>query len=112
MTFAPLNKMRYSERIAKTIQMRILNGQLGYDERLPAEIVLAAEFDVSRSVVREAMRILDGLGLIKIKKGPKGGIFVSDGYHKPLIDSVFVRWCYFSQNRLNNTNNLFTFLWI
>ena len=88
MTFRPLNKMRYPEKIAKTIQMRILNGQLSYGERLPAEIVLAGEFDVSRSVVREAMRILDGLGLIKIKKGPKGGIFVSDGFHKPFSDSL------------------------
>jgi len=88
MTFTPLNKMRYPEKIAKAIQMRILNGQLRTGERLPAELVLAGEFDVSRSVVREAMRILDGLGLIKIKKGPKGGIFVSDGYHKPLSDSL------------------------
>jgi len=88
MTFTPLNKMRYSEKIARTIQMRILSNKLDYGERLPAELVLASEFDVSRSVVREAMRILDGLGLITIKKGPKGGIFVSDGYHKPLSDSL------------------------
>lgn len=88
MTFTPLNKMRYPEKIARTIQMRILSGKFNYGERLPAELVLAGEFDVSRSVVREAMRILDGLGLITIKKGPKGGIFVSDGYHKPLSDSL------------------------
>jgi GntR family transcriptional repressor for pyruvate dehydrogenase complex len=88
MTFTPLNKMRYPERIAKTIQMRILNGKNKCGERLPSELVLAGEFDVSRSVIREAMRILDGLGLIKIKKGPKGGIFVSDGYHKPLSNSL------------------------
>ena len=88
MTFRPLNKMRYPEKIAKTIQMGILNGKFKYGERLPAENVLAGEFDVSRSVVREAMRILDGLGLITIKKGPKGGIFVSNGYHKPLSDSL------------------------
>ena len=37
MTFRPLNKMRYPEKIAKTIQMGILNGKFKYGERLPAE---------------------------------------------------------------------------
>jgi len=88
MAFTPLNKMRYPERVARAIQMRILNQDIATGHRLPSELDLAGEFDVSRSVVREAMRILDGLGLIVIKKGPKGGIFVSDGYHKPLSNSL------------------------
>ena len=88
MPFSPLDKMRYPERIAREIQMRILNYDLQIGERLPSELELAGEFEVSRSVIREAMRILDGLGLIVVKKGPKGGIFVSNVYHKPLSNSL------------------------
>lgn len=88
MPFLPLDKLRYPERIAREIQMRILSHDLGIGERLPSELELAGEFEVSRSVIREAMRILDGLGLILVKKGPKGGLFVSDVYHKPLSNSL------------------------
>lgn len=88
MPFTPLDKLRYPERIAREIQMRILNHDLQIGERLPSELELAGEFEVSRSVIREAMRILDGLGLIVVKKGPKGGIFVSNVYHKPLSNSL------------------------
>ena len=88
MPFAPLKKMTYPERIARKIQMRILTGDLAFGERLPAELDLAGEFGVSRSVVRESMRILAGLGLVNVKKGPAGGIFISDGFHIPLSNSL------------------------
>lgn len=88
MVFPPLEKMTYPERIAREIQMRILNHERQIGERLPSELELAGEFEVSRSVIREAMRILEGLGLIVVKKGPKGGIFISNVYHKPLSNSL------------------------
>lgn len=56
--------------------------------KLPTEQQLARELRVSRSVVREALRILDVMGYVKIKKGPQGGIFVSNLYHKPITDSL------------------------
>jgi len=39
-------------------------------------------------VIREALRILEVSGLVNIKKGPTGGIFVSDVYHKPITNSL------------------------
>ncbi len=86
--FKPLKKKRYSDQIAELIQERIFNQHLALGTSLPTEQELAAEFQVSRSVVREALRILEISGLVKIKKGPSGGIFVSNGYHEPIRKSL------------------------
>lgn len=86
--FGPLQKKRYSEQIAEMIQEKILRQRLQQGTRLPTERELAEEFQVSRTVIREAIRELEVAGLVKIKKGPKGGIFIDNAYHKPLSASL------------------------
>ncbi len=86
--FEPIEKRRYFEQIAERIRERIINENLPDGFRLPAEQQLSSELNVSRSVVREALRILDVMGYVTIKKGPQGGIFVSSQYHKPVSDSL------------------------
>ncbi|HUJ89057.1 MAG TPA: GntR family transcriptional regulator [Syntrophorhabdales bacterium] len=84
--FEPLQKRRYSEQIAHLIQQRILTQNLENGAKLPAERQLAEELGVSRSVVREALRMLDASGYVSVRKGPRGGIFVAQVYHKPISD--------------------------
>jgi GntR family transcriptional repressor for pyruvate dehydrogenase complex len=86
--FRPLEKKRYSDQVAEHIQGRILKEHLEIGTGLPSEQELSEEFQVSRSVIREALRILEISGLVSIKKGPTGGIFVSNGYHKPLKKTI------------------------
>lgn len=86
--FGPLEKKRYSEQVADLIQGKILGDNLEIGTGLPSEKDLAGEFQVSRSVIREALRILESSGLIITKKGPTGGIFVADTYHKPITNSI------------------------
>ena len=86
--FEALEKKRYSDQIANLIQKRILTQDLEMGARLPGERQLAQELGVSRSVVREAIRMLDASGYVSIKKGPRGGIFVSQVFHKPISDSL------------------------
>ncbi len=86
--FKPLEKMRYSEQIAQSIQDRVLRGQVATGDRLPSEKDLAEEFRVSRTVIREAMRLLESAGFVEIRKGPTGGIFVASEYHKPTSDAL------------------------
>ena len=86
--FKPLEKKRYSEQIADLIQGKILTEHLETGTNLPSERDLAKEFQVSRSVIREALRILEIYGLVDIKKGQSGGIFVADVYHKPITFSL------------------------
>jgi DNA-binding FadR family transcriptional regulator len=87
LVFRPIDKKRYFEQVADMIRVKIFQESLREGYRLPSEQQLATELNVSRSVVREALRILDVMGYVEIKKGPQGGIFVSSLYHKPLSDS-------------------------
>jgi GntR family transcriptional repressor for pyruvate dehydrogenase complex len=86
--FRPLRKQRFSDQIAELIQKKILGDNLEIGTNLPSEKDMAAEFGVSRSVIREALRILEMSGLVDIRKGPTGGIFVTNVYHAPIKRSL------------------------
>ena len=75
---------RYSEQVAQMIQGKIIKDEIKIGSRLPTERQLAEDLKVSRSVLREALRLLEASGYIEVKKGPKGGIFVSNVFHKPI----------------------------
>lgn len=86
--FEPFKKKRFSEQIASLIQKKIIMDDIMVGSKLPSERQLAEDLNVSRAVIREALRILDSSGHVQIKKGPKGGIFVSNVYHKPISASL------------------------
>lgn len=66
-----------TSRVLTTRLVRnILDEDYAPGERLPTERELAEQFDVSRHVVREALKRLEVLGLVRIKQG--SGAYVSD----------------------------------
>ena len=65
------------EQVADQLREMILSGQLPQAQRLPNEAALAAQFGVSRPTVREALRELSALSLIRTTKGATGGSFVT-----------------------------------
>ncbi len=72
-----------SDMVFERIQKSIKSGAYAVDERLPPEHALAAEFQVSRPVVREALRRLRDQGLIYSRRG--AGSFVREqGIREPL----------------------------
>ncbi|MBL1272119.1 MAG: GntR family transcriptional repressor for pyruvate dehydrogenase complex [Marinobacter maritimus] len=62
--------------IAKLLQTKILSGEYPPGEALPGQRVLAAELGVSRPALREALSVLETLGLIDIRQAR--GVFVPD----------------------------------
>lgn len=66
-----------ASQIADRLQQAILDGRLKVDERLPTEEELAATFGVSRPTVREALKRLAARHLIRSRRGPAGGTFVT-----------------------------------
>lgn len=66
-----------ARQIAEEIRAAILNGDLKTDERLPGEADLAARYGVSRPTVREALKRLAAQNLIRSRRGPTGGTFVT-----------------------------------
>jgi DNA-binding FadR family transcriptional regulator len=76
--FMPAKPRRTFEEIIKQIQSNIEEGRLQHGDKLPAERVLAAQFEVSRNTVREALRMLEISGVITLRRGSSGGAFVAD----------------------------------
>ncbi len=64
-------------QIAEALELAILEGRLRIDERLPTEDELARQFGVSRPTVREALKRLAARHLIRSRRGPAGGTFVT-----------------------------------
>src|SRR5262249_31737292 len=73
--FAPVSVARASSAIAEQIRTAILTGRLKAGDRLSPERELAEQFGVSRVTVRDALRSLEAMGLIKVGAG--GGAFVT-----------------------------------
>lgn len=55
------------DRLAKVLSERIERGQFALGSRLPSERDLAQELDVSRSTVRQALRLLESRGIVEIR---------------------------------------------
>ena len=76
--FRPARPRRAFEEIIHQIKTLIEGGGLRTGQKLPSERALAAEFQVSRNTLREALRMLELGGQITLRRGASGGAFVSD----------------------------------
>lgn len=68
--------MRPRQQVEETIRNAILSGELKSGELLPPEAELARQFNVSRTTLREALRVLTSQHLITKVPGARGGNFV------------------------------------
>jgi len=58
-----------SEGIVNQIMQEINNGELKPGDKLPAEREMCTVFSVSRTVIRDALKMLVGLGVVTIRHG-------------------------------------------
>jgi GntR family transcriptional regulator, transcriptional repressor for pyruvate dehydrogenase complex len=72
--FQPIRPKKISEEIVEQIRAMISQGELKPGDRIPSERELAAMLDVSRPSVREAIMVLDAMGLVEARQG--GGTYV------------------------------------
>jgi len=91
------------EEIVKSIKKDIAEGQFRPNQRLPMEKVLREQFGVGRGTIREAIKILEGMGLVWIKKGRNGGIFLTE-------DSVQLAWASLSSKFQLEESNIISFI--
>jgi GntR family transcriptional regulator, transcriptional repressor for pyruvate dehydrogenase complex len=75
--FQPVKANRISDEISNQIRDVLMSGKVKAGDRLPTERQLAEQFGASRASVREALRGLEQQGVITIKKGVNGGVFVA-----------------------------------
>ncbi len=64
-------------QVADDLRGQIMRGAVAAGERLPSESELGIAFGVSRSTVREALRVLASEHLIETRRGVRGGSFVA-----------------------------------
>jgi GntR family transcriptional regulator, transcriptional repressor for pyruvate dehydrogenase complex len=64
-----LDRLRVSDRLLAKIRDQIVSGALPKGSKLPTERELAEQYGVSGPTVREAIRALSAMGLIKVRHG-------------------------------------------
>lgn len=72
----PMSVPKASDVLADDLRERILRGEFPSGTALPPERELVNQTKMSRTTVREALRILEVQGLVAIKTGRSGGAFV------------------------------------
>ncbi len=85
--FQPVRRSRVYEDIVRQIQDLIADKHLQPGDRLPGERELAEALSVSRQSVREALRVLDYLGVVEVRPGE--GTFVATTPPSPVDASLY-----------------------
>lgn len=78
--------------IARELGISIVTGDKAPGDILPSEFELASQLGVSRSVVREAMRMLAAKGMIESRQ--KAGTRVRERKHWNLLDPMLLSWMF------------------
>jgi GntR family transcriptional repressor for pyruvate dehydrogenase complex len=83
-----VRRPRAFQRIVDEIRSDVFGRRISAGDRLPGEDHLAERFEVSRPAVREALRVLELQGLVRVEHGFHGGAFVADSGAGPAIDAL------------------------
>jgi GntR family transcriptional repressor for pyruvate dehydrogenase complex len=85
---APAPRGKASDEIIDGIMRDIVDGVLRRGDRLPNERELAQHFGVSQPTVREAVRVLDAMGLVDVRHG--SGVYVNGDTQQFLARSLLM----------------------
>ena len=81
-----LRSRNISQIITERIVDSILNNELQPGQRLPTEDDFAARIGAGKSSVREAIKILEALGVLEIRRGD--GTYVVDEFKGAMLDPI------------------------
>ena len=76
-SFEPVATRRTFEEAVEQIAEKVKSGDLAVGQRLPSERELAAQMRISRPTLREAIKTLVEAGVLEVRRGQSGGIFVA-----------------------------------
>lgn len=88
--FTKVDHGRTADEVVQQVESLILDGVLRVGDRLPGERDLSRQLDVSRPILREALKTLEQRGLLSSRHG--GGTFVADVigeiFSQPVMDLI------------------------
>jgi len=85
--FDSIGEKRLFQKLVDQIRIAIFQGKLHPGDKLPSEEELVNIFKVSRSAVREAIKVLEGAGILFVRRGHGGGIFVQERNISSLVSA-------------------------
>jgi GntR family transcriptional regulator, transcriptional repressor for pyruvate dehydrogenase complex len=77
--FGVLEQTTMPERVRQELVAAIGDGRLPVSEPLPTQDELAAQFDVSRTVIREALRLMEASGAVVVRPGRRAVVAPTPG---------------------------------
>ena len=77
-------------QVAREVARKILSGELAQNEIIPSEMTLCQQFNISRTALREAIKLLTSKGLLESK--PKVGTRVKSRDNWNFLDSQLLDW--------------------
>lgn len=83
-----------TDKIIRQIREGILKGHLKPGTFLGSEKDLSELFEVSKQTLRETINALEYMGLVTKKKGPGGGVFISQVSERMAHDLLFNFFCF------------------
>ncbi|MEG0963524.1 MAG: FadR/GntR family transcriptional regulator [Lachnospiraceae bacterium] len=86
----------YSQ-VIEYLKKGIINKTYGLGEKLPSERELAEQLKVSRNSVREALRVLEIIGVVRTQQG--AGNYVSDDFENSIVEMMSMMY---ALNRIDN----------
>ncbi len=75
--FTPVQTRRTFEEAVEQIAEKVKLGELAVGDRLPSERALAEQMEISRPTLREAVKVLVDSGLIEVRRGAGGGMYIA-----------------------------------
>jgi DNA-binding FadR family transcriptional regulator len=93
-------------RIVRDLGLRIASGALRPGDKLPSEASLCTDYDVSRSVLREATRVLVAKGLVMSRQ--RAGAIVRPRAEWHLLDPDVLYWLIQTQPQAEFVESLLT----
>ena len=80
---------RFAAVVVEELTLQIISGALPVDEVLPTEPTLCEQFGFSRTVIREALKLLEERGLVRVEQGRGTTVQPRDSWN--LLDPVVLR---------------------
>jgi GntR family transcriptional repressor for pyruvate dehydrogenase complex len=96
-SFQPVHRTRASMGVVEQVQDLLVSGRIRPGERLPSERELAELFQVGRTTVREAIRTLEALGLVRAQPG--SGTYLVGAPDAPRPENAILALPYASWDR-------------
>ncbi len=104
---APKQRKNLHLKVAAEIGAEIVSGRLAVGSLLPAEPELCARFGVSRTVVREAIKLVGSKGLLRTGSGTGTWVLPTDEWN--FLDPMVFAWVRDGSDSERAIDNLFAF---